>query len=47
MTLQLLLYILGTIGLVLEAAGLGLPRLSFGWLGLALIVFGALIYPAL
>lgn len=47
MTLQLLLYILGTIGLLLEAARVGLPRCSFGWLGLALIAFGALVYPAL
>jgi hypothetical protein len=47
MTLQLLLYILGTIGLVLEAVRLGVPRCSFGWLGLALISFGALILPVL
>lgn len=47
MTLQLLLYILGTIGLGLEAARLTPPRLLFGWLGLMLIAFAALILPAL
>jgi hypothetical protein len=47
MTLQLLLYILGTIGLGLEAARLALPRVSFGWLGLTLIAFAALILPVL
>lgn len=47
MTLQLLLYILGTIGLALEAARVGLTRLSFGWLGLTLVAIGAFILPAL
>lgn len=47
MTAQLLLYLLGTIGLALEAAHVGLPRLSFGWSGLVLIAIGALIVPAL
>lgn len=47
MTVQLLLYLLGTIGLALEAVGVRLPRLSFGWLGLTVLAFAALILPAL
>jgi hypothetical protein len=47
MTVQLFLYLLGTVGLVLEAVRVGLPRLSFGWLGLAVIAFAALVLPAL
>lgn len=47
MSVQLFLYLLGTIGLVLEAVGVRLPRVSFGWLGLALIAFAALLLPHL
>jgi len=45
MTVALFLYLLGTIGLALEAVGVRPPRVSLGWLGLTLIAFAALILP--
>ncbi|MBF9130426.1 hypothetical protein I0C86_15875 [Plantactinospora sp. S1510] len=45
MTPTLFLYILGTICLALEAVGVRVPRVSFGWIGLTLIAFAALILP--
>lgn len=46
MTIQLLLYLVGTILLFLAAFGIGW-RVSFGWLGLAIISTAAFILPAL
>jgi hypothetical protein len=47
MSAALLIYIVATILLVLAAAGVSLPRVHFGWAGLALIAFAALILPAI
>jgi hypothetical protein len=47
MTLQLLLYLLGFVCLILAAVGVGVPRVSLGWLGLALWLFAAAILPAI
>ena len=46
MSVELLLYLTGTILLGLAAAGVSLPRVHFGWAGLTLIAVGALILPA-
>lgn len=46
MTLRLLLYLVGTILLFLAAFGISW-RVSFGWLGLAVISTAAFILPAL
>jgi hypothetical protein len=45
MSLQLFLYLLGAIGLLLEAVSVRAGRVSFGWAGLTLIAFAALILP--
>ena len=46
MSLQFLLYLTGTVLLFLAAFGVGW-RVSFGWLGLAVISTAAFILPAL
>jgi len=45
--LQLFLYMLAVILLVLAAAGVSLPRVHFGWLGLAVALFAGVILPTL
>ena len=47
MTVALFLYVLALVLLVLAAFGVSLPRLHFGWLGMALWLFAAAILPAL
>ena len=46
MSLQFLLYLTGTVLLFLAAFGVGW-RVSFGWLGLAIIALAAFILPGL
>ena len=46
MTVELFLYLLGVLGLALAAAGIS-RWVHFGWAGLALLAFTALILPAL
>lgn len=45
MTVTLLLYLIATILLGLATAGVHLPRVHFGWAGLTLIAFTALVLP--
>jgi hypothetical protein len=45
MTISLLLYIIALILLLLAAFGVNPPRVSLGWLGLALWLFTAAILP--
>jgi hypothetical protein len=45
--LEVVLYILGTIGLALEAFAVRVGRVSPGWLGLTLIAVAALLLPLL
>lgn len=47
MSVQLFLYLLATILITLAAFGVTLPRVHFGWLGLAVWLFAAGILPAL
>jgi hypothetical protein len=47
MTLSLLLYIIALILLLLAALGVNAPRISLGWLGLAVITFTAFLLPHL
>jgi hypothetical protein len=47
MTLILLLYIIALILLLLAALGVSPPRVSLGWLGLALWLFTAAVLPSL
>lgn len=47
MSVTLLLYLIATILLGLSAAGVSLPRVHFGWAGLAIIAIAALILPAI
>ena len=43
----LLLYVIAVILLALAAVAVGVPRVSLGWLGLALWCFTAAVLPAL
>lgn len=43
--LALVLYILACVLLVLAAFNVGHPRVSFGWLGLAIVTFTAFLLP--
>lgn len=45
--MTLVLYIIGIILLVLAAFGVNAGRVAFGWLGLAVIAFAALLLPHL
>lgn len=47
MSIQLLLYLLGIVGLVLEAFGVRIGPMSPGWLGLTIIAIAALLLPAI
>jgi hypothetical protein len=47
MSLQVFLYVLGAILLALAALGVNLPRVSLGWLGLAVVVFAFGVLPAI
>lgn len=47
MTVELLLYLIATILLALATFGVSLPRVHFGWAGLTIIAFTALVLPAL
>lgn len=46
LTLQLFLFLLAFVLLVLAAVGVNPPRVSLGWLGLAVWLFAAGILPA-
>jgi len=46
-TLQLFLYLLAVILVGLAAFGVTLPRVHFGWLGLAVALFAGVILPTL
>jgi hypothetical protein len=46
MSVELLLYLVSFILLVLATLGLGLPRVAFGWAGLAVFVFTFGVLPA-
>lgn len=45
--MELVLYIIGIVLLLLAAFGVGFSRVSFGWLGLAIIAIAALLLPRL
>jgi hypothetical protein len=45
-SVELLLYLIAFVLLVLATLGLGLPRLAFGWAGLAVFVFTFGVLPA-
>lgn len=43
--LALVLYVIACVLLVLAAFNVGHPRISFGWLGLAIVTFTAFLLP--
>jgi hypothetical protein len=45
-SVELLLYLIAFALLILATLGLGLPRVAFGWAGLAVLVFAAYVLPA-
>jgi len=47
MTVKLFLYLIALVLLILAALGINPPRVSLGWLGLAVWLFAAGILPAL
>jgi len=47
MTVTLLLYVLALVCLLFAAFGVNPPRVSLGWLGMALWLFAMAILPAL
>jgi hypothetical protein len=45
--MELVLYVIACVLLLLAAFGVGFSRVSFGWLGLAIIALTALLLPHL
>lgn len=45
MTIAVILLVLAFVLLLLAAFGVGAPRVSLGWLGLAIITFATLLLP--